>query len=185
MKDNKIKVFHNYFDYEYMESTQKRFDITFGERSKRFHSVVGEQGPRPYLLEDVGKIIKLWDIINPEKGNLTISQIMKLKHICSEKIEEWGLKNKDLRDEGTFRTLVEASIENICGDIGKSEKETIIRSVIEGYFFDVVELFIKLEQILSPFDVISFFADFQYNKEEGKRAERWLLKQVGGLNANP
>jgi len=185
MKDNKIKVFHNYFDYEYMESTQKRFDITFGERSKRFHSVVGEQGPRPYLLEDVGKIIKLWDIIDPEKGNLTISQIMKLKHICSEKIEEWGLKNKDLRDEGTFRTLVEASVENICGDIGKSEKETIIRSVIEGYFFDVVELFIKLEQILSPFDVISFFADFQYNKEEGKRAERWLLKQVGGLNANP
>ena len=185
MKNNKIKVFHNYFDYEYMESTQKRFDITFGERSKRFHSVVGEQGPRPYLLEDVGKIIKLWDIINPEKGNLTISQIMKLKHICSEKIEEWGLKNKDLRDEGTFRTLVEASVENICGDIGKSEKETIIRSVIEGYFFDVVELFIKLEQILSPFDVISFFADFQYNKEEGKRAERWLLKQVGGLNANP
>ncbi|MHC1610216.1 MAG: CRISPR-associated protein Csx11 [Candidatus Methanospirareceae archaeon] len=183
MKDNKIKVFHNYFDYEYMESTQKRFDITFGKESKRFHSVVGEQGPRPYLLEDVGKIIKLWDIIDPENGNLTISQIMKLKHICSEKIEEWGLKNKNLSGEGTFRTLVEASVENICGDIGKSEKETIIRSVIEGYFFDVVELFIKLEQILSPFDVISFFADFQYNKEEGERAERWLLKQVGGLNA--
>ncbi len=173
----KIKVHHNFFDYEYLESTQNRFNIVMLESSKRAHSILGKTGTRPYLLEELGKLIKLWEILNPEKGKFTKSQIMKVMYVCSDKIREWG-KN------GLIEDFIESTIGNVNVKLGEEEKDFLIKSINDGSFFDAVELFIKLKQELSPFDVISFFIDFQYSKEERKRAEKWLLSQ-GGLNADP
>lgn len=192
----KIKVYHNFFDYEYIESAQKRFDIILGkpmleggiktlaeemglllELSKRSHSILKKVGPRPYLLEELGRIIKLWEILNPENGKFTKSLIMKIMHICSDKIEEW-------KENGLVKDFIKSTVENMRIKLRNEEKEFLIESITDGSFFDTIELFIKLEQELSPFDVILFFVDFQYNKEERIRAEKSLLLQ-GGSDANP
>jgi len=175
INNGRIQVHHNFFDYEYLESTQKRFDIIL-ESSKRPHPILKKTGPRPYLLEELGRIIKLWEILNPENGKLTKTKIMKIMHICSNKIEDW-------EEDGLVKEFIKSTVEN-SAKLKNEEKDFLIKSINDGSFFDTIELFIKLEQELSPFDVISFFIDFQYNKEERMMAEKWLLSQGGGINAD-
>ena len=175
INNGRIQVHHNFLDYEYLESTQKRFAIIL-ESSKRPHPILKKASPRPYLLEELGRIIKLWEILNPENGKLTKTQIMKIMHICSNKIEDW-------EEDGLVKEFIKSTVENST-KLKNEEKDFLIKSINDGLFFDTIELFIKLEQELSSFDVISFFIDFQYNKEERMMAEKWLLSQGGGMNAD-
>ena len=138
-----LKVHLNYFDYEYITSSQNRFKILLnGETEKRWHPIFGRGGPKPYLLEDIEKMVELWNILN--KG-LTRTQIKKLEYVCVNKIKEWGLEGKDLAEDSRFKEFVVSSVENICRRLNKDDKRVIISSILSGMFFDVIELFMTLE----------------------------------------
>ena len=198
-KDDTVIVTPSYFDFEFLDTCAKRFDMLLKEIDedykgnkvkKREHPILGliKSSPRPYLLEDLEKIEKLWMIINPNKNKLTSSQIKKLEYVCASKIEEWKLKDKNPAESDLYIKFVKSSVENICKDkLKPQEKKIIVQSILSGMFFDVVELFMKIEvKSLSPFDVISsILGDFQYTKEDRKRAEKWILDQIkGDWNAN-
>lgn len=42
---------------------------------------------KPYLLKDIEKMNELWEIISPEKGKLTTSQIKKLEYMYIKKLK--------------------------------------------------------------------------------------------------
>lgn len=136
-----IEIIPNLFDFQFFDSTTRRFDLI----SPRKHELLGEISPRPYLLEDIEKIIELWNIID---NRLTKTQIRKLEYICSSKIREWGLEDKNLAEDSKFREFVVSSVGNICKDLSMNEKKIVISSILSGMFFDVIELFMKLESNL-------------------------------------
>lgn len=144
-KEAEIKLFPNHFDYEYLESTQNRFNIGLCADRRREHRILGEFGPRPYLLENIEELIKLWNMVNPRNGKLTTSQIRKLEYICASKIKEWKLKDKNLVDDGKLREFIETSVKNICGKLNRRETEEVAKSILSGMFFDVIELFVTLK----------------------------------------
>ncbi|MFQ6120378.1 MAG: hypothetical protein ACE5KE_10895, partial [Methanosarcinales archaeon] len=182
--EGEVKIFLNLFDYEYLESSQMRFNLILDKNTmKREHHIAGKYGPRPYLLEDLEEIVELWAIIDQDNGKLTSSQIKKLEYVCASKIEEWKLKDKNPAESDLYIKFVKSSVENICKDkLKPQEKKILVQSILSGMFFDVVELFMKIEvKSLSPFDVISsILGDFQYTKEDRKRAEKWILDQIKG-----
>lgn len=189
---DKLKLMLSRFDFEFLDSSSRRFEMMLNKNRRREHSVIGENGPRPYLLEDLRKMIELWNIMNEK---LTHSQIKNLEYLCASKIEEWELKdiigNDTLSEEEKerseiFKEFVKSSVENICGKLSEAQKEDeemkekISQSIISGMFFDVIELFMTLKvKSLNPSDAIaSALRDFQYTKEERRKAEEWLLNQV-------
>ncbi|MEM3365437.1 MAG: CRISPR-associated protein Csx11 [Candidatus Methanomethyliaceae archaeon] len=142
---NRVKVHMNHFDFESVDSSQKRFGLAIEGNKLRAHAVLGTNGPRPYLIESLGEIFHLWTIL----CKLTRSQIKNLEQSFVTKIEEWFKENnvtkKDPAEDRTYRAFVEASVRNICKDrLGREEKEKLVQAILSGMFFDVVELFITL-----------------------------------------
>ena len=159
-KGEKIKIYPSYFDFEYLDTTRRRFDIIL-EKEKRPHRIFGEKGSRPYYMEEINNFKKLWEIFcgnNSQKKKINTSQIQNFESVLISKIEEWGLndiyfdqKNKKME---LFQALIEDSIIGIL-DIPKMIKkdeqliknpdfESIKQSVLSGLFFDVIELYMSI-----------------------------------------
>jgi hypothetical protein len=137
----------NHFDYEYFESSQKRFEVILDENNvKRTHPKVGKSGPRPYLLEDLEGICELWSIVDPGSGRLSSSQAKNLEYLCTNKILEWNLGRENVAEDDLFRKFVSSSVQNICGEtLSCGDKEAIVQSILSGSFFDTLELFMTLK----------------------------------------
>ena len=133
-----IEIVSNLFDFQFFDSTTRRFDLAL----PRKHELLGESSPRPYLLEDVEKIIELWNVLNER---LTRTQIKKLEYVCANKIKEWELKGKNLAEDSKFKEFTVSSVKNICGRLSEGDKRIIISSILSGMFFDVIELFMTLK----------------------------------------
>jgi len=133
-----IEIVPNLFDFQFFDSTTRRFDLAL----PRKHELLGESSPRPYLLEDVEKIIELWNVLNER---LTRTQIKKLEYVCANKIKKWELKGKNLAEDSEFKEFTVSSVENICGRLSEGDKRIIISSILSGMFFDVIELFMTLK----------------------------------------
>jgi hypothetical protein len=150
-----ISIHPSYFDFEFLETSTRRFDIIL-ENGKRPHKIFNS-GPRPYYLEEVDTFKNLWDFFcgkNAQGKKITSSQIQNFQTLLVSKIEEWGLKNVDDLGCDTFKTLVEDSITRILGIEKKIEKDgqmienqdfnLISKSVSSGLFFDVFELYVTI-----------------------------------------
>jgi hypothetical protein len=137
-KEDKIRICPSFFDFVFLDSNTRRFDI-YIEKRRRPHPIF-ELGPRPYYLEDIDKFCKIWDILRKTCDN---TQLNNFESILLLKIEEWNLNDlKNLRENEEFRNLVEASIKNILRIKREdSEFDYILNSVLSGMFFDVKELF--------------------------------------------
>ncbi|MBT0160425.1 CRISPR-associated protein Csx11 [Candidatus Bathyarchaeota archaeon A05DMB-2] len=144
-----LQVYPGLFDFHFLGATGERFHL-FSDNKKRRHPLLGAFGMRPYLLKDIEKMNELWNIISPEKGKLTTSQIKKLEYACITKIEDWFQTGQDLTTnpaaDETYRELVDSSITNICKSrLSPDERNKLKEAVLSGMFFDVVELFLTLK----------------------------------------
>jgi|YelNatPaOPRAMG01_1025707.scaffolds.fasta_scaffold00244_38 CRISPR-associated Csx11 family protein len=153
IKDTKagmsLQIYPSLFDFHFLGATSERFHL-FSDNKKRQHQLLGAFGMRPYLLKDIEKMNELWDIISPEKGKLTRSQIKKLEYACITKIEDWFRRGQTMTTspavDETYRKLVESSIANICKDrLSPDERNKLTEAILSGMFFDVVELFLTLK----------------------------------------
>ena len=138
-----IKIYPNKFDFEYLDSSIRRFDIVVNKNGKRCHSIIGNSGPRPYLLEDLEKFQKLLDIFKIV-GSWT--PIKDLEALAETKRMEW-IKNNDSKTLEVYKKLMESAIENkLLKFFEKEDFETnikpfLLESIMEGSFFDAIELF--------------------------------------------
>jgi len=136
------------FDFEFLDSNIRRFDI--GEERKHWLFTDSNNKPKPYLLWDIDNFEKLRRII--QKLRLTTTQIMNLYEMLISKIEDWGLKGvEDLKDDA-FEKLVENAIksaplrlkvvdgESGKGKISKQDFEFLKAAILNGMFFDFVDL---------------------------------------------
>jgi len=143
-KGDKIKIHPSFFDFEYLDTTARRFDIVVGEGKKRAHSIIGNNGPRPYLLEELDKFERLKEIFEVI-GSWT--PIRDIEALATSKRWEWGDEGELGDKKDVYEELIDSALENKISDSAKKlddwrETKTFLkRCILEGSFFDAIELF--------------------------------------------
>jgi len=158
-KDDKIKVKKYYLDFEFLDSNIRRFDI--GKIRKHWLFTESKNKPKPYLLWDIDNFERLRNLI--QKLELTNTQIMNLYEMLISKLDEWGIseppselknsKNEEDKERAeVFEKLVENAIRDMPlrlkvvdgesgkGKISKEDFEFLKDSIMNGLFFDFVDL---------------------------------------------
>lgn len=148
-KDDKVIFIPSIFDFEFLDSNIRRFDI--GKERKHWLFTGSNNEPKPYLLWDIDNFERLRKLIN--KLNLTTTQVMNLYEMLISKFEEWNLENINaLKNDEAFEKLVENSIkstplrlkvvneETSKGKINKEDYEFLKESILNGMFFDFIDL---------------------------------------------
>ncbi len=145
---DKIQVFTNHFDFQFLDSNTRRFDIVAGTRP---HPIFKKKGPRPYYLEEIETIIEVWETL--QNCNVDNTQLNNFESLLLGKIEDWQLELEELEENKEykeFQELIKFSIKNILDiEDKKEDKESeeskefklIYSSVLSGMFFDVKELY--------------------------------------------
>ncbi len=154
-----VKVKEYCFDFEFLDSNIRRFDI--GKNRRYWIFTQSKNKPRPYLLWDIDNFERLRKLI--KKLRLTPTQIMNLYEMLISKLEEWNIRGPPLellyesdekkKQKGkTFEKLVENAIldiplrleiidgESSEGKISKKDFEFLKYSIMSGLFFDFVDL---------------------------------------------
>lgn len=133
-----IQAHLNYFDFEFLDASSRRFDIIL----PRSHFLL-EKSPRPYLLEDLEKLVDLWRIFDEHR---MYSKIKNLEALCGSKLSEWDTKNPI--SDRTYLYFVEMSLKNVLGrtwnELKEEERNFLKESLSTGMFFDVIELYMRI-----------------------------------------
>ncbi len=124
------------FDFEWLDSASRRFEIAYDEEGRRF----GRRN-RPYLLDDLETIREAWSRIAGADG-LTASQIHALREIIESRREMW----RGSLQEETFQWLCRAAIRNAkWGEkLADHESDQLSGWASSGLLSDVIELYMEI-----------------------------------------
>lgn len=135
---DKVLVTPSYFDFEYLSSASQRFEISYNGESRRRSK---DRKHRPYYLDDLDKIERVWVILSTRLSN---SQIKKLNTLVEEKRRDWtdSLGEKD----ETFKSYVENVIDNLRWkqSLAKDEKDTLVDFCVSRKLADVLEIHMSI-----------------------------------------
>lgn len=145
-KGDKIKIHPSSFDFQFLDTNTRRFDIVLNkETKKRRHDIVGKEGPRPYLLEDLEKFCRLKNIFEAT-GSWT--PIRDIGALTASKRQEWCEEGVFDDEEDVYEELIDSALENRISDLvekklgnWKENKKFLKQRIIDGSYFDAIELF--------------------------------------------
>jgi len=133
-----VQVTPSYFDFEYLSSASQRFEISYTNDCRRRSN---DRKQRPYYLDDLDEIERVWAIISTKLSN---SQIKKLNTLVEEKRRDWALSTEN--EDDTFNSYVENVVENLKWKqpLSKHEKEKLVDFCVNGKFVDVLEIHMSI-----------------------------------------
>jgi len=143
-KGDMIKIYQSLFDFQFLDTTTKRVDMVLGKDKKRSHPIIGDKGPRPYLLEDVDKFERLKEIFETI-GSWT--PIRDIEALAASKRQEWSEKGELGDRKAIYEELIDSALENKLRRFfddknwGNNVKPFLLSCIMEGSFFDANELF--------------------------------------------
>ncbi|MBI5235805.1 MAG: hypothetical protein HY886_06105, partial [Deltaproteobacteria bacterium] len=127
-ENDKIKIHPNRFEYVFLDSTARRYDIGARERG----SGVAGIASRSYLLDELGQgFAKLWNTLRATRG-MTDTKLRNAEALLLSKREEWG-------GDEQWERLVEAVVINEFGN-----DEFVKDAVLSGLFFDCLEYCLRI-----------------------------------------
>jgi len=139
--EDRIKLYLNHYDFENIDTTTKRFDI----HKKREHPIICQNSPRLYILEDMDKFQRLKELFL-EIGSWT--PIRDIESLAASKREDWSEDGK-LMNQETYEKFISTLLEDKLSRFFKKDKDIwknnikpfLKESIVEGSFFDAIELF--------------------------------------------
>ncbi len=135
-KGDKVKVTPSRFDFEFLDTSSRRFEVSY-ENGKRRGPTKRE---RPFLLEELDDFKELWDVF--WKG-LSRSQIKSLIELIETKREEWlPEKRNSVFKRFVYDVLHNANWKNEKPERGKLEK--LEKAAVSGKLRDIVELYMNI-----------------------------------------
>lgn len=149
-KGDKIKLHPSFFDFEFLDTNGRRFDIVLNEKAgkwkKRYHPLIGTNGPRPYLLNDLNKFKRLKEIFEAI-GSWT--PILDLESMTVTKRQEWEITDEK---DTVYKNIVNSALENkmpcsFKSKKWKSNKLFLLNCILEGSYFDAIELYKNIMKI--------------------------------------
>ncbi len=123
----------SYFDYQYLYSAAERFEIHYDENGIRKNNLLNN---RPYYLEEIDDMEKLWKIIEKHLSN---TQVKKIVEMVEAKRTEWI-------DKEGFSEIFKQFVGNVVKNCKWKEEpsepdiQTIIDFAISGMLRDVAEI---------------------------------------------
>jgi len=135
--DQKILWMPNYFDYEHLDSSARRFDLSIEKGPKRLHHILRNHGTCPMLLESfiqqnqhIAKILK-------DKPAASMSKLQEIKAALLNRMHRW-VSGADAFDSDAILDnwisdllMVELGIKSDTVDF-----EYLKRAILSGHYFD-------------------------------------------------
>ena len=135
-------TFHpSLFDFIFLDTASRRLDARIAPgKDRRPHALLGGRwSTRPYLLERVSDLVETWEAVCALPG-ISETRLAAVESLLSRKWREWQLSDPESADRpanwASFRWLVQQVVSR---DLGGSKR--LKRSILEGSFYDVIELY--------------------------------------------
>lgn len=144
-----LKIYPNYYDFEFLDSTSRRYDITLDENCLR-RSNATNFSVKPYFLDELDqKFLDIWEKIKKLPA-VTDTKLRNIESLWLTKIRDWkvDLTKKDSESFKQWNKLVESTLKQEFGDVDEMLRE----SIHSGLFFDCLELNLKIlkEKVKKP-----------------------------------
>jgi hypothetical protein len=139
----KLWIRPSYFDFEFLDTTGRRFEIYYDENGRR------PRQTRPFYLEDLDRFEKLWEILK----KLETSQRHQVIHIIEAIREAWHGQDKENQslDDPVFQQFVADTLANATWPkdqswkrIPEDQQKELIDAGVRGELADLAELHMKI-----------------------------------------
>jgi len=150
-KDDRLIIYPNYYDFEFLDSNMRRYDIHLNEKKRR-RSNVADFESKPVLLDELDqKIIHVWKRLfqGRQIRGLTDTKLRDLQSLWLSKYREWDVDLIDKEKKGYLQwwKLVQASLK-LEFDLKNPEdkkKLLVLQEMLDnGLLFDTLELFLGI-----------------------------------------
>lgn len=141
--DDCVKLYPNYFDFEFLDTTARRLEIRYKDHKRIRKSSL--MGPRPYLLEEFTSVFEqIWKLFN--KPTMTTSQLKNIQENLVKLHMDW----KDCENQNEYEEVLKKQIENILVNVGsknwwnslaEGEKELLKEVCFDKTIFDILEFY--------------------------------------------
>lgn len=153
-----IRMYPNCYDFEFLDATTRRYDLTLDIANTRRRSNAAGFGSKPYLLDDLTEGLEaLWQSITEPGGGLmpglTDTQLRNLETLWLDKLKEWDIDPvaPDANRFSRWSELVEATLRNefsryrdLTEEKTRADLERLKSAVLTGLFFDCLELHLRI-----------------------------------------
>jgi hypothetical protein len=136
---DRLAFWPNLFDFLFLDTVSRRLEAEADPGTRRRpHALLGEQhSPRPYLLERVAHLQRIWNAICGLPG-MSETRLTAAASLLARKWEAWGLGKSD--DPELWETYRWLTREVIKRDFGGGGAVDLHQAIEDGTFFDTVEL---------------------------------------------
>lgn len=133
-KGDTVFVLPSCFDFEWLDATTRRFEVSYTENGRRR----GERSSRPYYLEALTEFEEIWRLLRDE---LATSQIQNINHLIETKRADW---ESGSAHQG-FAAFVRDVLVNANWKHGvPTQLERLCAAALSGSLSDVIELYMKI-----------------------------------------
>ncbi|AKB28588.1 CRISPR-associated protein Csx11 [Methanosarcina siciliae T4/M] len=141
-----VKLYPNYFDFEFLDTTARRLEISYDSDHKRIDKS-SLKGSKPYLLEEFSSVFeKVWNLFNTQY--MTTSQLKNIQENLVKLHMDW--KDCKEKNKTEYYETLEKQIENILINVGtrkwwnsldKEGKELLKKVCLDKTIFDILEFY--------------------------------------------
>ena len=137
LENDKVMIYANHFDFEFLDTTARRLEIGYTESWKR-NDQNKLRGPRPYYLEEFNTVFDaVWKLFD----RLTISQIKKIQSQLAKLNLDW----EEYKSSDEFKTQTENILINIgtrkWWDSIEDEQGLLKDICLDNTIFDILEFY--------------------------------------------
>lgn len=137
----KVQVRPSTFDFEFLDTTGRRFEIHYDDKGKRV-----SRPTRPWLLDDLAQLESEWE----QFSQLSRSQINQIIGAIEDARETWGVKLGEV-DNMVFRRFVADTLAGASWPEGakwknwpEEQRHNLIKAAVSGVLSDLVELHLQI-----------------------------------------
>ncbi len=152
-----LKIFPNYYDFEFLDSTTRRFDIPYDDekKHKRRSNLTGAL-TKPILLDELEqKFQQFWKDITLKKNyeHITDTKLRNIESLLFTKMKEWNVdvSKKEMEEFKEWSVLVANLLQKEFPDLRQDERKQLNDFITSGLFFDCLELYLRILKLkISP-----------------------------------
>lgn len=140
-RGDQIRVYPNFYDFEFLDSTTRRYDIAIKGTKRK--STIASFFSKPYLLDELEQVIaKLWKKIKDGElmPEISDTKLRNIEFLWLSKLNEWGKGEQ-------WRNLIETTLKkefpkykDLTEPEIKRDFEWLKNTIFSGLFFDCLEL---------------------------------------------
>ncbi|MHA1796687.1 MAG: CRISPR-associated protein Csx11 [Promethearchaeota archaeon] len=143
-----ITVAPSFFDFLYLDTIARRFDVRFDNYNRRPHFLFGQScSPRPYYLEVLDIIEKVWNLCK-NNNEMTKNKLYGIWDLLVTRFQQLNLKiiyDKNADEWKLFEKFCHQVIQKEFNFFPEQDEfELISKAIKKGLFFDCLEIYLQI-----------------------------------------